>query len=133
MLIRTTSPDRLERSDSATPCETRRARPDGAHSGQSGDRRHGSARAAAARCRLRTRFGVTPPAPLSALKPGETAISDPVLIATTDVRTAPTRRSAQMLGSTACAAQKVGVYWETYGYAPGDSVDVAVIITRTSS
>jgi hypothetical protein len=25
---------------------------------------------------------------------------------------------------------KIGVYWETYGYAAGDSVDVAVIISR---
>ena len=35
-----------------------------------------------------------------------------------------------MLGSTRVRGAKVGVYWETYGYAAGDSVDVAVIISR---
>jgi len=36
-----------------------------------------------------------------------------------------------MLGSTVVRAKKIGLYWETYGYAPGDSVDVALIVTRT--
>ena len=31
-----------------------------------------------------------------------------------------------MLGSTVVRGKKIGVYWETYGYAAGDSVDVAV-------
>jgi hypothetical protein len=35
-----------------------------------------------------------------------------------------------MLGTTRLRGPKVGVYWETYGYAPGDSVDVAVVISR---
>ena len=35
-----------------------------------------------------------------------------------------------MLGSTVVRSHKIGVYWETYGYAAGDSVDVAVIISR---
>ena len=86
----------------------------------------------AARRRCRTRFGITPPAPLSALKPGEAAISDPVLIATAEnVATAPKARSTRCSARPSCAARRSGVYWETYGYGPGDSVDVAFIITRT--
>ena len=33
-----------------------------------------------------------------------------------------------MLGTTRVRGPKLGVYWETYGYAPGDSVEVAVVI-----
>jgi hypothetical protein len=82
----------------------------------------------------RTRFGVVPPPALEALRPGETAISDPVLIATDDGQPpGPDRALQRMLGSTRVRGAKVGVYWETYGYAPGDSVDVAVIISRHES
>jgi hypothetical protein len=80
---------------------------------------------------VRTRFGVTPPPTLSALKPGEAAISDPVLIATTEAANGVEGALDQMLGSTVVHGKKVGLYWETYGYGPGDSVDVAFIITRT--
>ena len=80
---------------------------------------------------VRTRFGITPPSTLSALKPGESAISDPVLIAATDAATGAEGALDQMLGSTVVRSKKVGLYWETYGYGPGDSVDVAFIITRT--
>ncbi|HEY9226470.1 MAG TPA: hypothetical protein VIP11_07490 [Gemmatimonadaceae bacterium] len=79
----------------------------------------------------RTRLGVVPPQPLSALKPGETAISEPVLLATDDAAPpGPERALQKMLGTTRVRGPKLGVYWETYGYAPGDSVDVAVVITR---
>jgi hypothetical protein len=79
----------------------------------------------------RTRFGITPPPTLSALKPGEAAISDPVLIGTDDAPPpGPDDALRHMLGSTTVHGAKVGVYWETYGYAAGDSVDVAVVITR---
>jgi hypothetical protein len=79
----------------------------------------------------RTRFGIVPPAPLSSLKPGQTAISDPVLLTTEDdMPPGPDRALQRMIGSTHVRGAKVGVYWEAYGYAPGDSVDVAVIITR---
>ena len=79
---------------------------------------------------LRTRFGIMPPAPLSGLKPGETAISDPVLISMPESSNGPDAAIGQMLGSTVVRGHKIGVYWETYGYAAGDSVDVAVIIAR---
>lgn len=79
----------------------------------------------------RTRFGITPPLPLVTLRPGEAAISDPVLIETTDAPPpGPDEALQYMLGSTRVRGAKVGVYWETYGYAAGDSVDVAVIISR---
>jgi hypothetical protein len=80
---------------------------------------------------VRTRFGITPPATLSALKPGEAAISEPVLIGTSESATSAEGALDQMLGSSVVKARKIGVYWETYGYAAGDSVDVAMIITRT--
>jgi hypothetical protein len=80
---------------------------------------------------LRTRFGVTPPMPLSTLKPDEKAISDPVLIASDGRPTGSDDALSRMLGSTAVRTRKIAVYWETYGYAAGDSVDVALIITRT--
>ena len=79
---------------------------------------------------LRTRFGIMPPAPLSELTPGETAISDPVLISTDESPNDPDGALGQMLGTTVVRAKKIGVYWETYGYGAGDSVDVAVIVAR---
>ncbi|HEY4131089.1 MAG TPA: hypothetical protein VGM50_10750, partial [Gemmatimonadaceae bacterium] len=82
----------------------------------------------------RTRVGVMPPLPLSALKPGELAISDPVLLAADDARPAgPDQALSKMLGSRHVRSDKLGLYWETYGVAPGDSVDVAVVITRHES
>jgi hypothetical protein len=79
----------------------------------------------------RTRIGVTPPMPLAALRPGETAISDPVLIATDDAPPpGPDNALQHMLGSTRVRGPKVGVYWETYGYDAGDSVDVSIVIAR---
>jgi hypothetical protein len=79
---------------------------------------------------VRTRFGIMPPKPLSELKPGETAISDPVLISTPEPSNGADAALGLMLGSTVVRTHKIGVYWETYGYAAGDSVDVAVIISR---
>jgi hypothetical protein len=82
----------------------------------------------------RTRFGVTPPAPLGSLRPGETAISDPVLIGADDVPPSGAEGALQrMLGSTRVRGPKLGVYWETYGYSAGDSVDVAIVIERRES
>ncbi len=82
----------------------------------------------------RTRLGVVPPLPLSALKSGETAISDPVLLAADRAPPrGPEQALSKMLGSTRVRADKVGLYWETYGVAPGDSVEFAVVITRNES
>lgn len=79
----------------------------------------------------RTRLGVIPPAPLSALKPGETAISEPILLVADDAQpSSPEDALGRMLGTTRVTGAKMGVYWETYGFAPGDSVDVSVVISR---
>ena len=38
-----------------------------------------------------------------------------------------------MLGSTRVRGDKLGMYWETYGYGASDSVDVAIVIERRVS
>jgi hypothetical protein len=80
---------------------------------------------------LRTRFGIVPPTPLSALKPGEAAISEPVLLSAGESPDGPDAALGRMLGTTDVRARKIGIYWETYGYAAGDSVSLALIVTRT--
>jgi hypothetical protein len=85
----------------------------------------------------RIRFGAHAPPLLSELVPGSTAISDPVFTrASSSADTLPTQAeiaTSQMLGSvTFQRRQKVGIYWETYGIAGGDSVDLAVWIERQS-
>lgn len=82
----------------------------------------------------RSRFGVRPPAPLSAMVAGEAAISDPViLVVPPNVTVLPTQADsaiALMNGSTTLAAgtSSVGVYWETYGIAAGDSVEITLTL-----
>ncbi len=79
----------------------------------------------------RTRFGVVPPTPLAFLGVGGTAISDPVLLSADDTAPVdPEHALSHMLGSSHVRGAKLGVYWETYGYAPGDSVNVAIVIER---
>lgn len=83
----------------------------------------------------RTRFAIAPPAPLSALKTGQYAISDPiVLLPPPESEILPSDVDgalARMAGSTVVRkVRRLGVYWETYGFKPGDSVDVAVWIER---
>jgi hypothetical protein len=86
----------------------------------------------------RARFSITPPATLAAMSPGQLDISEPVILVApagddpspveldpalramaASVRTPPTRR--------------IAVYWETYGFSPTDTVDVAVWIERYTS
>jgi hypothetical protein len=79
----------------------------------------------------RTRFGITPPPTLASMKAGETAISDPILTSVSDgPPPGPETALQHMLGSTRVRGSKVGVYWETYGWTAGDSVDVAIVVTR---
>jgi hypothetical protein len=86
----------------------------------------------------RTRFGVTPPPALSAMRPGEIAISEPVLVRAADAGTSPVSDPdgalRLMLGTTRLVdVPRVGIYWETYGVAGNDSVDVSVRIERLGS
>lgn len=83
---------------------------------------------------LRTRFALVPPLTLSEMGPNEVAVSDPVLL------TVPLE--GQLPNETADALERmhpttrlrriarVGVFWETYGFAPDDSVDVSLRVER---
>lgn len=83
----------------------------------------------------RTRYGVTPPPPLSAMVPGEVAISEPLLLRPpVNAESLPSETSAALgllaPSDTVPRGKKIGVYWETYGVRPADSVEVAVWIER---
>jgi hypothetical protein len=84
----------------------------------------------------RARFGVKPPPPLSAMPRGDIGISDPVILEVpADVAELPNIADsavALMRGSTRLAAgtASMGVYWETYGIAAGDSIEVSVAVQR---
>jgi hypothetical protein len=83
----------------------------------------------------RTRFGVTPPPPLAAMGPGEVAVSEPLLLLAPDaggtVPDEPDGAIARMLGSTRLrGVRRFGVYWESYGFTPGDTVDVELRLER---
>ena len=82
----------------------------------------------------RTRFGVRPPAPLSAMQPGEVAISDPVLIHPSPGAELPTVTESAlglMAGSRRVkSGGSVGIYWETYGITAADTVQFAVWVER---
>jgi hypothetical protein len=83
----------------------------------------------------RARFGVAPPATLASLRPGEIAISDPVVLrAPPGDGVLPHETDAalaRMATSTTVGRDgRLGVYWETYGVKPTDTVAVAVWIER---
>jgi hypothetical protein len=83
----------------------------------------------------RTRQSIAPPPTLAALLPNGVAISDPVVLrAPPDgevLSNDPDVAIARMAGSTRVPASKrIGVYWETYGFRPTDSVNVAIWIER---
>jgi hypothetical protein len=67
---------------------------------------------------------------------GEIAMSDPVILIvpanTTALPVVADAAIALMNGSTTLASgtTSVGIYWETYGIAAGDSVDITLTIRR---
>jgi hypothetical protein len=78
---------------------------------------------------------VRPPPTLSSMKTGEIAISEPVLIAPVEPGVSlpndPDAATARMYGSTVMRGQqRVGIYWETYGIAAGDTVGVSVRVEQ---
>jgi hypothetical protein len=85
----------------------------------------------------RTRFGIAPPPPLSALKPGQLAISDPILARADSGELAPTsvqQTLPRMYGSTRLQnPNRVAIFWEVYGQNDGDTVDVALRVVRESA
>ena len=83
----------------------------------------------------RLRFGLTPPQPLSAMQNGEHGISDPViLLAPSGTDETPNEIEAVLRrmapSHVVSEVKKIGVYWETYGFEPADSVELAVWIER---
>jgi hypothetical protein len=81
----------------------------------------------------RARFGIDAPPPLSAMHPGEFALSDPVLVSTVG-QDAPSNLIGalqHMAGSTRLEnPARIGLYWEVYGLAVGDTADVSLKILR---
>jgi hypothetical protein len=88
---------------------------------------------------VRTRFGVRPLPSLAEMTPGALAISDPVIVAalagSAMLSNEPDSVLREMLGSTRLTAgtKQIGVYWETYGFKPQDSVEVSVRVQRYTS
>ena len=83
----------------------------------------------------RTRRGMIPPLPLDSMGQWERALSDPVLLRPVESAEALARGDSivdLMLGSTRLRRgvdTRVTLYWESYGYAPNDSVDVSIRVT----
>lgn len=82
----------------------------------------------------RARFAVSPPPPLATMGPGEKAISDIVLLEPEElpVETTPTPQLLRGLraSQSVLSGNRVRLYWETYGYAPADTLEVALGIRR---
>jgi hypothetical protein len=83
----------------------------------------------------RTRFGLKPPQALSALAPGDVAVSAPVFTAPVEPEReetdTPEAAMFRMLTSKYLEnASTVGIYWETYGFAPSDTVVLTVNFVR---
>jgi hypothetical protein len=86
---------------------------------------------------VRTRFGVQPPPTLATLGARERAISQPVFlevpVTATELPSDPNRALNAMLGSSSIAqGAKLGVYWDTYGFAATDSVTLAIQVQRVT-
>lgn len=86
----------------------------------------------------RTRLGITPPLDLAAMSTTDRAVSNPVLI---DAATANIARAleanialkAMRSSSTFTRGSAIGLYWETYGYALADPVQISLRVERTDS
>jgi hypothetical protein len=82
---------------------------------------------------VRARRAVHPPAPLSVLQPGEVALSDPLFFRPGTAPEPPVNAAeavAKMFGSLAINERRIGVFWETYGIAPGDTADITIRLTN---
>lgn len=83
----------------------------------------------------RARFGVMPPGTLSTLPPDTIAISDPVFYDATRGGTpadAPSMFPHMLATTTLQQGDRLGLFWETYGVTPGDSVTFRVAVERTT-
>ena len=86
-----------------------------------------------ARAAARTRFGVEVAPALGALG-GARALSQPLFFEPADGAARDMTADAaiaRMYGGTSFdRRQRLGLYWESYGFAPGDSVDIEVHVSR---
>lgn len=84
----------------------------------------------------RKRISIAPPQTLAEMSPGEVAISDPVIVQPPVDDEAlpndPDLALPRMNGTTILArgTKAIGVYWETYGFAPGDTVEISIRVQR---
>ncbi len=83
----------------------------------------------------RTRLGITPPEALSAMTAAMRDISAPVILDLDGIDEAPpveTDKALSLMNATASAPQgsAIGIYWETYGFEPNDSVQLSVRVRR---
>lgn len=81
----------------------------------------------------RVRFAVASDGPLDSLRPGDVALSTPALIEASSVVEGITLDDveARLLPSTTLRdAPAVGVYWESYGFSDGDSVETELHVER---
>jgi hypothetical protein len=92
--------------------------------------------------RRRARFGLAVQSPLDVFRPTDRAVSAPVLLAVPafdtllgdgfDQQLDVARQ--RMLGSTHLEDRpRVGLYWESYGFDPGDTLDVSLRVTHARS
>jgi hypothetical protein len=81
---------------------------------------------------FRSRTAITAPQLLSALRPGEVATSQVMFIrplaGASAVTLDFTAALERMLGTSELAPETVGLYWETYGDLPADSMPLAIRI-----
>lgn len=85
----------------------------------------------------RTRFGITPPPTLAQMSAKDRAISDVVLLVPaggSDALPSTTEGALALMAPTDTVRRgsSIGLYWESYGYASGDTVTIEVRIQRTS-
>lgn len=85
----------------------------------------------------RTRFGIAPPPALSAMRSDERALSDIVLLsppAATAALPSSTNEALALMAPTETIRRgsSIGLYWESYGFGPRDSVTIEVRVQRTS-
>jgi hypothetical protein len=82
----------------------------------------------------RTRFAITVPASLADLAPGAYAISDPIVLrAPSDNGFLPNDMEGalpHMATAQTFERERIGVYLETYGLLPSDTVEMAVWVER---
>lgn len=84
---------------------------------------------------VRSRRGLVPPPTLNNLPADSIALSDPVLFEMGATSALPSTVDAmlpRMLPETTLPRQRVGVFWETYGVAAGDSAEFSIAIRPTS-